>query len=157
MNSDRLREFKKVLVNAKKKGYAAGDKSIIREKDKSYSTRHKDGDFEFHDSWFGGEPFGGREVVFYKGKPYWMMVYYGSDSGKAPGVIEFLRKALRLMPKEIPVRGPKLFRDGKFRYENNAKGNLERFIGEEVIFYDGKEVFRTNYVGGLVDQKKDQD
>lgn len=156
MNSGQLKKFKQALVSGKKHGYAAGDKAIIREKDGSYSTRRKDGDFEFHDNWFGGEPFGGREVVFYKNKPYWMMVYYGSDSGKAPGVIEFLRKALRAIPEDIPLRGPRLLKEGKFRYENKCKGKLERFIGEEVIFYNGQEVFKTNYVGGLVDQRGDQ-
>ncbi len=85
-----------------------------------------------------------------------MMVYYGFDSGKALGIIEFLRKALRLMPEDIPVRGPKLLKEGKFRYENKSKGRLERFIGEEIIFYSGKEVFKTNYAGGLVDQRRDQ-
>lgn len=30
-----------------------------------------------NDNFFGGEPYGGREVVFYEEKPVWMMVYYG--------------------------------------------------------------------------------
>lgn len=149
-------KFLKFLVSSKKKGYASGENAILRENDKSYSTRGEDGDFSFHDNWFGGEPFGGREVVFYKGDPYWMMTYYGADSGKAEGVIEFLRKALKQIPEEMPVRGPKKFGEGDFSYENNIIGNLESFVGEEKIYYKGNEVFKTNYAGGLVDRRGDQ-
>lgn len=150
------KSFVKFLIASKKKGYAAGDVNIVHEKDKSYSTRGEEGDFSFHDNWFGGEPFGGREVVFYKGKPYWMMVYYGSDTGRAEGLIEFLRKALSQIPEGLPVRGPKELINGDFKYENEAKGTIEQFIGVEKIYFKGEEVFKTNYVGGLVDQREDQ-
>jgi hypothetical protein len=149
-------EFRRFIIKAKKEGYAAGNDVILREIDQSYTTRFEDGDFSFHDNWFGGEPFGGREVVFLKKKPYWMIVYYGADEGKAPGVIDFLRKALMKIPDDIPVRGPRIFKEGKFRYENKSEGNIEKFTGVEKIYFDGDEVFRTNYAGGLVDQRKDQ-
>ena len=148
--------FLKFLIDSKKKGYAAGEVSINREEDNSYSTRGEDKEFSFHDNWFGGEPFGGREVVFYEGKPYWMMVYYGQDTGRAEGLIDFLRKSLSQVSEKLPLRGPQEFEEGDFRYENQVEGNIEKFVGVEKIYYKGEEVFKTNYSGGLVDQRKDQ-
>lgn len=154
MNKEALGAF---LIKAKKSGYAAGGESVVtREADGSKSTRFEEGDFKFHDNYFGGEPFGGREVVHYNEKPYWMMVYYGADSGKAPELIPFLLKALQSIPEDMPVRGPKLLEDGKFVYRNMYEGDLERFAGEETISFDNQEVYKTRYSGGLVDQRKDQ-
>ena len=90
MNKDALKTF---LIKAKKEGYASGETTTTKEADGSYSTRYESGDFKFHDNWFGGEPFGGREVVFYKGKPYWMMIYYGVDLTDGNLAIPTLRKA----------------------------------------------------------------
>ena len=75
MNVTKLRKF---LIKANKMGYAAGDTvEITKEKDGSKTIAYKDGDWMFRDNYFGGEPYGGREVIFYKDKPIWMMVYYG--------------------------------------------------------------------------------
>lgn len=148
--------MKKFLLRASTTGYAVGDTVISREKDQSYTTQDKQGEWSIHDNWFGGEPFGGREVVFYNNKPYWMAVYYGKDSGKAEGLISFLRYALSKPPEELPVRGPKELEQGDFRYVNSWKGKLEDFSGEEKIYYKGEEVYRAGYLGGLVDQREDQ-
>lgn len=153
MNIDNLRKF---LLSASTTGYAVGDTVISREKDLSYTSAHGDGDWKFHDNWFGGEPFGGREVVFFQDKPYWMAVYYGKDSGKADGLIPFLRVALSKPPAELPVRGPQILEQGEFKYINEWKGDLEDFTGEEIIYFKGEEVYRAGYLGGLVDQRKDQ-
>lgn len=153
MNTDLLKTF---LIQANKEGYAAGESKITKNEDHSYTSQFESGDLKLHDSWFGGEPFGGREVVFFKGNPHWMMVYYGQDTGKAEGLIPFLRKAMMSPDQEMPLRGPNEMTEGDFQYKNSATGDLERFIGEEKIFYKGEEVFRTNYVGGLVDKREDQ-
>ena len=63
-----------------------------------------------HDNFFGGEPYGGRMVVFYKNKPIWTMVYYGwvEKTVKDPNVVyRILRSALKQMPNDAPFRGPK--------------------------------------------------
>lgn len=152
MNFDELKKF---LIKSKKAGYAAGGEAASsNEQDGSKSTRFEEADFKFHDNWFGGEPFGGREVVFYQGKPYWMMVYYGSDDQSADGVIPVLLKALNEPPTELPVRGPNVLQDGEYKYENNWSGDIEKFSGEEIIYYQGKEVYKANYFGGLVDQRE---
>lgn len=149
-------ELRKFLITGNKDGYAAGESNITREDDKSYSIRFEQGSWRYHDNWFGGEPFGGRTVVFKAGKPYWMAVYYGSDSGKAEGLIGFLRKALSNQPDELPVRGPKELKEDKFEYKNKWEGDLEKFSGKEFIYYDGEEVYSAEYAGGLVDQREDQ-
>lgn len=148
MNVDELRKF---LVKAKKAGYASGGESVaVKESDGSKSTRFEEGNFKFHDNWFGNEPFGGREVVFYKNKPYWVMVYYGSDYHRTPGLIPVLLKALSSLPDEMPARGQKYLKDGDFEYRNNWKGDLESFSGDEVITYKGEKVYNLKYSGGLV-------
>lgn len=153
MNPDALREF---LLDASTKGYAISDGTFQRGKDHSYETRFAKGEYSLHDNWFGGEPFGGREVVFYQEKPIWMMVYYGSDSGKAEGLIPFLQKALSHPDKELPVRGSKELTHGDFVYKNTWKGDLVEFTGEEKIYFKEQEVYKAGYLGGLVDQRADQ-
>jgi hypothetical protein len=146
---DGLTQF---LVKAKKEGYASGDNTTIKEEDGSYSTRYEDGDFKFHDNWFGGEPFGGREVVFYKEKPIWIMTYYGEEFLNDGESIKILRKALSDMPEEFPVRGPKQFIDGEFKYENLWEGNLNKFHGGEHIFIGEKQTYHARYAGGNVNK-----
>ena len=68
----------KFLVDAKKSTYAAGEtaKKIV-ERDKSTTLIFENGDLKYHDNYFGGEPFGGREVVFLQNEPIYIMTYYG--------------------------------------------------------------------------------
>ena len=141
------------LIKAKRDGYASGEATTVEEPDGSHSTRVKDGDFEFHDNWFGGEPFGGREVVLYKGEPYWMMVYYGSNNGDKE-IVEFLRKALGQMPQDFPARGPMLLEEGELKYQNQWTGDIHSFSGEEKIMSGNVETYSAKYQGGLVDQRE---
>ena len=43
----------------------------------------EDKEWHYHDNFFGGEPYGGREVIFCHDQPVWMMVYYGEVSDKS--------------------------------------------------------------------------
>jgi hypothetical protein len=137
------------LIKAKKSGYASYSNQI-KEADGSFSTRFEEGDFKFHDNFFGGEPFAGREVVWYKNKPYWMVVYYGADTTGKEEAIPTLTKALSNMPDDFPTRGPKKLTNGEFEYENKWTGDIEKFYGEETIGKKGKQIYKANYMGGLV-------
>jgi hypothetical protein len=70
-------------------GYAAGQAASPRkEADGSTTIEYRSGEFSFHDNFFGGEPYGGREVVSWKGHPVWMLVYYGRvDEAEVPGQV----------------------------------------------------------------------
>ena len=67
--------------------------------DKSTTLIFESGDWKYHDNYFGGEPYGGREVVFFKGEPIYIMVYYGvvdesvSDHNKVYGILSVLLQA----------------------------------------------------------------
>lgn len=142
------------LVKAKKATYAAGDKAKkIKEMDGSTSLFYVEGDWKYHDNYFGNNKFGGREVVFLKNIPVYIMTYYGRGDRELldmESVYIFLRKALSLIPEHKPFRGPKELNDGNFSYTNNFIGEVDNFFGEEIISESGKEIYRARYAGGLI-------
>jgi hypothetical protein len=149
-----LKEF---LVKAKKSTYASEDKAQkVKENDKSTTLIFEEGDYKYHDNYFGGEPYGGREVVFFQCKPIYLMTYYGwvdekiKDAGE---VYRILQKALSLIPKEYPYRGPAEFIEDTYKYVNEYIGDVDNFSGKEFIEYEGKIIYQAKYVGGLVDQR----
>ena len=150
---DELRQF---IHNASKKTYASGDENLRKKNDDGSTTIvYEEGDYRYHDNYFGGEPYGGREVVFHKGKPLWMMVYYGwvvegIDSDEVYGI---LTKALSNSALDMPYRGPKEYIDGDLKYVNNMEGDVENFKGEEKILKGDTLLYTARYIGGLVDRR----
>ncbi|MFA5358558.1 MAG: DUF5680 domain-containing protein [Patescibacteria group bacterium] len=150
-----LVRLKSFLAEANLAGYATGaENSFIKETDGSKTIVFVDGDWGFNDNYFGGEPYGGREVVSYQGKPVFIMVYYGQVKSFVDKemVYDFLRQALKSFPAEMPLRGPSELVDSMLRYENKWIGDITKFSGQEKIFFDGEEAYQANYLGGLVDQ-----
>lgn len=148
----------KFLVKAKRATYAAGDvaKKIV-ESDKSTTIVFEDGDWKYHDNYFGGEPYGGREVVFFKNTPVYIMTYYGQVDESVTnldGVYKFLQETLTLIPADKPFRGPKKYNKDNLSYVNSFTGEIEHFFGEETIKQNGEEIYKAKYMGGLVDQRK---
>jgi hypothetical protein len=146
------------LVEAKKATYAAGDAAQkIVEMDKSTTLLFKDGDFEYQDNYFGGEPFGGREVVFFQNEPVYIMTYYGQVNESVSdfeAIYKFLQKALLLIPEDHPFRGPDNYAEGDLIYKNTHSGGVENFFGEEIIYSsEGKELYRAKYAGGFICQR----
>ena len=139
--------------------YADEGVKTIEEADGSHTIIYEKGNLKLHDNYFGGEPFGGRTVIFEDGKPIWMMVYYGSIFSKDidfSEVYKFLRRALRESPKEAPYRGPSEFKDGDWLYSNRlGMEDSGRFSGEEMIIFQGDIVYSAEYHGGLVDVRKE--
>lgn len=154
MNLDNLRKF---IIESNRKGYASGNTGI-KEKDCSNTIVFESGDWRSHDNYFGGEPYGGRVVVFYKNKPVWIMVYYGKVENNVKDLSEiygFLRRAISIVPEEYPFRGPAIFRENSFAYRNKWDGDIKSFSGKESISKNGKRIYKASYIGGLVDQRKD--
>lgn len=156
MNIKHLRKYK---IKSAREGYASGNEgNWKKEPDGSTTITHESFPWRTHDNFFGGEPFGGREVIFSEDKAVWIMVYYGAIDPRSQNIKElygFLQKALSRVPDEAPYRGPMLFEEGKFRYTNAWEGTLERFSGIEMIYENDQKVYETKYVGGLVDQREE--
>lgn len=136
--------------------HATGSSNVIKESDSSRTITFKDGDWRMHDNFFGGEPYGGRMVVFYQNKPVWMMVYYGQVTAKSfepDELYGFLREALQHAPTDKPYRGPDVYLKGAFEYRNNVKGEVGNYAGKEEILQNGQQIYWAVYQGGLVDQR----
>jgi len=143
------------LMEASRRGYAAASSAVqTREADHSTTIVLEQGDWRFHDNFFGGEPYGGREVVFFQGRPVWIAVYYGYVEGAdVDAVYSFLRRALREAPPEFPVRGPATIHEDGFCYRNAYEGDVTRFWGEETIHAEERLLYKAHYGGGLVDRR----
>jgi hypothetical protein len=152
MNAQPLHEY---LLKVAADGYAANQENRwTKEHDGSTTIVHHDGPWSMNDNFFGGEPYGGREVVFHEGTPVWIMVYYGTVArgvAEVGGIYSFLQRALSQTDHDCPLRGPTLLEDGAMRYENTWDGTIQKYAGREAIFVNGEEVYSARYVGGLVD------
>lgn len=158
-----LEKLVKFIVKAKKNTYA----SINKMKIEAERPLHKELEFEeadlyYRDSYTGFFQAPGMEEVRLgkNGKTIWTMAYsggmlkdYQDDEGFALSTFRFLKKALGLVDKNMPFRGPGELKESDWRYTNELKGDVKRFIGHEKIFFDGKEVFSQDYIGGIVIEK----
>lgn len=158
MLNTNIKGLKLFLIDSNKAGYAGGEeKKWVKEPDGSTTIPFEKGLFKSHDNFFGGEPYGGRTVVFYEGKPVWMMVYYGKvmEEIEPKSVYRILKNALSKMPEDYPYRGPREHREGEYVYTNSWQGEIDDFSGGEQITKSGTLIYKANYLGGLVDQRKE--
>jgi hypothetical protein len=110
------------------------------------------GNLSYTDSFKGFENFSGKEVLIFNGKPVWVRFYKGGILNKdltkteIEDIFIFLKKALNKFPTSSPQnRGPRSYEKGVFEYQNECKGNFEKFQGHEEIHWKGKKVYELNY------------
>lgn len=154
-----VNELRKFIIESGKVDYSSGDESS-REKqvDGSITISYQSGDWRFRDNYFGGEPYAGQTVIWYQDKVVWTFVYYGwVEQGveDLKQVYTFLQAALRKSPEDLPIRGPKEFDQANYKYINGIQGDLENFAGQELIFDNGKEIYKARYMGGWVDNREE--
>ena len=145
------------LIEAKKQTYA--NETI----EKAKSTRQNSKDYEhkkdnmvYHDTYFGGTNFIGEEVVYIDNQTYWAMNYYGVTLDESLGeeaMDNALRPALMNVGKDktiIPVRGPKEFINGEYKYLFEVTGDINCFAGVEKIYKNDKKIYELRCNGGLI-------
>lgn len=149
-----IRDF---LIEAKKSTYANG----TAEKIESSRLGSKDYEYKkcnmlYHDTYFGGTNFIGEEVVYIDNKIYWAMNYYGVTLDENLGE-EAMDNALRpalmqvgISENIIPVRGPREYKNGDFKYAFEVSGDLTNFSGIETIYKNDKKVYELKCNGGLI-------
>lgn len=121
----------------------------------SIDYHYEKGDLTFHDTYFGATKFIGEEIVYKNEKPVWGMNYYGFTLSEEISESLFdaiLRPALMSGAGEnIPVRGPKEFRNGEWKYTFTTVGDLTNFTGIEEISKKGKIVCQLYCHGGFIE------
>ena len=110
----------------------------------------------YHDTYFGGTNFIGEEVVYIDNQTYWAMNYYGVTLDESLGeeaMDNALRPALMNVGKDktiIPVRGPKEFINGEYKYLFEVTGDINCFAGVEKIYKNDKKIYELRCNGGLI-------
>ncbi len=136
-------------------GYAEENAEITHAPDGAHTIRYQKGDWTYEDSFYGGEPYGGREIIHHHGRPVWFAGYYGyllETELTSSDVYRFLREALREASEEVVYRSPVRYAAGDLEYVNECEGNQNRFQGTERIREGGQGIYVCDYFGGLVDQ-----
>lgn len=151
MESVDLDELKAFLMRANMP-HATGTAKTIKEADGSRTIEYAEDDYRMHDNFFGGEPYGGRLVVFYKDQPIFIEVYYGRASRPADAVYDFLREALQHPGKDNPFRGPAEYKKDNLTYKSSTEGDVANHTVKEYIYDGDEEIYWAVVIGGLVDQ-----
>jgi len=156
-----LQELKKFVFEAKQAGFAPGNLGI-KESDGSKTIIFEKNDWKHHSNYFGGDPYSGREIVLFKGKPIWIMLYYGwvilnGHYISTRKIYNCLREALLAIPEDGPYRGPRTFYQTETKnliYTNSWMGEISCFSGKEAVYLNDQAVYIATYLGGMIDQKK---
>ena len=152
---ENIRDF---LIRAKKYTYAnASAEKSASSRQGSNDYEYSDGGMIYHDTYFGGTQFIGEEVVYKNGsdKPIWGMNYYGVTLDKElseEAMDKALRPALMKVGEDdvLPVRGPKNFVNGEYKYAFEVRGDLERFDGIERIYKNDVIIYELKCSGGRI-------
>ncbi len=147
-------EFRDFLRKAHASTYAGGDKNRLPAPSRPGSTEYQygEGEFLYHDVYFGSRDFIGQEVVYHYGIPVWAMNYHGClapQVEKSVGFV-FLRKALLAGAESgEALRGPKEWIEGEFVYTCDYEGH---HFTDDLFSFNGQEnIYRktNNYHGGI--------
>lgn len=145
------------LIEAKKQTYANSsveriDSSRLNSKDYEYQKNN----MLYHDTYFGGTKFIGEEVVYIDNQTYWAMNYYGVTLDEKMGeevMDNALRLALMKVGKDktvIPIRGPREFVNGEYKYIFEVSGDINCFNGVETIYKNNVKIYELKCNGGLI-------
>lgn len=149
-------EIEKFLVIAKRATYADGTaKKVESLRPNSHDYHFEQDNWAYHDTYFGSTKFIGEEVVYKGGQAIWAMNYRGQaldENLSEESVDQALRPALMKVGGDdiLPLRGPKEFVNGDWRYTFEVDGDINDFIGTEEISFRGKVVYRLDCHGGEI-------
>lgn len=152
-----MEELVAFLKEAKKQTYANENvEKVISTRKGSCDYEYSNGSMTYHDTYFGGLNFIGEEVVYRNDSiPIWGMNYYGvtlDNNLSEEAMDKALRPALMLVGTDdtIPVRGPKEYVNGDFKYCFNVTGDINYFEGEEIIFKNNEKIYVLKCHGGKI-------
>lgn len=154
MNFRDIASLNAFIVKAKSTCYVGGGQKILPSRPGSHDLQFVEGDWNYHDCYFGGSDFIGEEAVYFKYRIIWLMNYYGK-------IIEPSLITAEQTGKIIMASLSKMYQDGRFlggfnniegeySYFDTNSGDITSFIGREWIELKGKLVYELHYHGGLI-------
>jgi len=142
------------IVRAKATTYVGDGEHVSPCRVGSHDLRFTDGEWSYHDSYFGGTDFIGEEVVYLAAKPIWAMNYYGrilrEDLLTAAQAGQMIKASLSRMYKEGRFLGGFEHREKDLTYVDASEGGTEHFHGREIIRHGQEVVYELLYHGGLI-------
>ena len=151
MDIDQLNEF---IVRAKAATYVGDGEHAAPSRAGSHDLRFEDGDWAYHDSYFGGSDFIGQEVVYWNAKAVWAMNYYGrilnDDQITSAEAGQMIKSSLSRMYREGRFLGGFEHKENGLVYVDLSQGTIEHFQGRETIRRGQQIVYELEYHGGLI-------
>ncbi len=149
-----INELNTFIVHAKAATYVGNGEHATPCRLGSHDLRFSDGDWSYHDSYFGGTDFIGEEVVYFAEKPIWAMNYYGrilrDDLITAPEAGGMIKASLSLMYKEERFLGGFEHTENDMTYIDTSEGSVGCFQGREFIRCGQETAYELDYHGGLI-------
>ena len=149
-----LNELNAFIVRAKAATYVGDGERVVPCRVGSHDLRFSDGDWAYHDSYFGGTDFIGEEVVYFGEQPVWAMNYYGRIlrddllSGAQAG--QMIKASLSRMYQEGRFLGGFEHTESDLTYVDASEGNADSFRGRESIRRGEEVAYELVYHGGLI-------
>ncbi len=143
---DELIDFK---LEAIKNTYAGYAEPCGASRPGSNDYTYTKGDYQYYDTWLGGEKFSGEEAIWKKGKAIYSMNYFGRNLDERFSG-DFLKEVLGSAPRELPYRGPEFYESGEYTYKTKVIGDMDWFQGYEEIYCQNIKVYECFYHGGVL-------
>jgi len=150
-------DIKSFLMAAKRTTYAGqdDDATVTPLLPDSKQLEYSAGEFLYRDIYVGLFRFVGQEIVYIDGHARWSMSYSGGLCADTPrssarAIYAFVRKALRAMPADLPLRGPTRLADDGMVYTCQSEGLIDRFHGIETIVDANARLYELHFSGGML-------
>lgn len=154
MDSINLKDLNDFIVKAKSVSYVGGGQKLLPSRPGSHDLQFGEGNWNYHDCYFGSSDFIGEEAVYFKHRIIWIMNYYGRIIGPAMITAEEAGKIIMASLSKMYLEGRFL---GGFKhverdyvYFDTNQGDIASFTGREWIDLNGKTVYELQYHGGLI-------
>ena len=149
-----LNELSTFIVRAKAATYVGDGEHVTPCRLGAHDLRFLDGQWAYHDSYFGGSDFIGEEVVYFGEKPVWAMNYYGrilrDDFLSAAEAGQMIKASLSRMYQQGRFLGGFEHIEDDLTYIDTSEGNANGFHGREFIRRGQQVAYELLYHGGLI-------
>ncbi len=142
------------IIRSKARTYVGDGEHVTPSRSGSHDLRFSDGEWAYHDSYFGGSDFIGEEVVYFAGKPVWAMNYYGrilrDDLLTAAQAGKMIKASLSRMYIAGRFLGGFEYKENDLSYVDASEGDVNSFHGRELIRRGVEIAYELIYHGGLI-------